>query len=179
MIVCLGWGSLIWDPRCLPVSGKWHIDGPKIPVEFARQSQNGRLTLVIDPESPPIQVLWAALAVADLSEAVEALSCREGTPTDRPIGRWPSDSPYECADIIERWARSKDLDGVVWTALGPKFGDQNGNRPSQAQAVDYLASLPGIHRRRCAEEYVRRAPLQIDTPYRKAIAELLGWTPIE
>lgn len=178
MIVCLGWGSLVWDPRCLPISGEWHNNGPKIPLEFARQSQNGRLTLVIDPESPPTEVLWAALSVADLSEAVEALSCREGTPTDQPIGRWPNDSPYECTDIIEKWAQSRSFDGVVWTALRPKFGDQNGSRPSQGQAVDYLASLRG-HRRHCAEEYVRRAPFQIDTPYRQAISKHLRWTPIE
>lgn len=178
MIVCLGWGSLIWDPRCLPVNGAWNNDGPKLPVEFVRQSKNGRLTLVIDPDSPPTQVLWSVLSVADLSEAVEALCCREGTPTDR-IGRWPSHSPYECADIIERWARSRDFGGVVWTALRPKFGGQDGSRPTQTQAVDYLASLPERHRRRCAEEYVRRAPSQIDTPYRREIVERLGWTPTD
>lgn len=57
MIVCLGWGSLIWDQKNLPVKGQWHEDGPSLPVEFVRQSINGRLTLVIDQSSQLMPVL--------------------------------------------------------------------------------------------------------------------------
>lgn len=48
MIVCLGWGSLIWNPGVLKTQGYWHDSGPKISVEYLRQSKDGRLTLVID-----------------------------------------------------------------------------------------------------------------------------------
>ena len=50
MIVCLGWGSLIWRPGDLPV-GDWRDDGQEIKVEFVRESTDHRLTLVLDPDA--------------------------------------------------------------------------------------------------------------------------------
>lgn len=60
-IVCLGWGSLVWDPKELLIDGHWNTDGPLLPIEFCRQSQDGRLTLVIDPQSEPLQMLWSVM----------------------------------------------------------------------------------------------------------------------
>lgn len=179
MIACLGWGSLIWDPKELPLTNRrpeaWQDDGPELPLEFARVSKNGRLTLVIDPASAAVRVLWNSLRVASLADAVEALQMREGVETDRPIGRWRSDYEYPFADVIGRWAHSRELKGVVWTALGPRFNGRSGQRPSQDEAVEYLAGLSNGPR--ClAEQYVRCAPLQIDTLYRRAIIDALGWS---
>ena len=71
--VCLGWGSLIWD-QCraaeLPTRGCWHKDGPFLPIEFARVSSNGRLTLVIMPDAKLVPVQWAKLDVDSLDEAI-------------------------------------------------------------------------------------------------------------
>ena len=55
-IAVLGWGSLIWCPRELILAGEWKPDGPFLPVEFARVSQDKRLTLVLYPGTEPVQV---------------------------------------------------------------------------------------------------------------------------
>ncbi len=173
MIVGLGWGSLIRDPQNLPVKGKWQNDGPFLPVEFLRQSNNGRLTLVIDPASTPLKVLWVELNVCKLSDAAEQLRIREGT-SSANIGQWPDGSGFEFGEEIGNWAGSKGIHGVVWTALGPTFAETAGYRPSQEEAVAYLSSLSG--EQKClAREYVENAPQQIDTVYRRAIKAALGW----
>ena len=46
IIACFGWGSLVWNPADLPMVGDWQSDGPALPVEFTRKSNNGRVTLV-------------------------------------------------------------------------------------------------------------------------------------
>jgi hypothetical protein len=178
-IVCLGWGSLIWNPRELPLADPrpeaWRDDGPELPIEFARVSSGGRLTLVIDAVFSPVRVLWNELSVANVQDAVKALRKREGTKTAW-IGRWSSGNAVNCIDAIDEWARARRFAGVVWSAMPSKFHDQDYLAPTQAEAVEYLAQLEG-QERRDAEEYVRKAPAQIDTPYRRSIEEALDWRP--
>lgn len=173
MIVCLGWGSLIWDQKNLPVKGQWHEDGASLPVEFVRQSINGRLTLVIDQSSQLMPVLWAELNVESLSEAAEALRIREGTACQN-IGRWPDSEGFDFGKDVAAWSKGKGVDGVVWTALGPQFSGERGRRPSENESIDYLRGLSG-EARALAQEYVQKAPRQIDTAYRRAIMAAFGW----
>src|SRR5262245_37273344 len=86
-IACLGWGSLVWDPRGLPTKGEWRDDGPRVRVEFLRKSGGGRITLVLHHSAAPLVSLWAELNVPDANSAVAALADREGTP-ERNIGLW-------------------------------------------------------------------------------------------
>lgn len=172
-IVCLGWGSLVWDPRTLPLRGDWKTDGPVLPLEFARQSQDGRITLVITEDGAPCPALWGELDAATLDEAVAALAAREGcAPT--AIGRWPSATTvFAQADAISAWAGRRGIAGVVWTALSPGLARSRGAVPALGYVVDHLRTLKG-EAREAAQTYVARAPLQVATRYRPALEAELG-----
>ncbi len=181
MIACLGWGSLVWDPRTLPIRGDWFEDGPLVPVEFARKSSDGRLTLVIVPDATPVRSLWAMMDGADIDTAAEALRKREGTPKQRPewIGRWSSGDP-DPVNIpgLSGWVGGRGVSRVIWTALPPKFHGEDDRVPSVDEAVDYLRSLTGRLRQE-AERYVRYTPTQVDTEYRRRFEADLRWTPLD
>jgi hypothetical protein len=175
-IACLGWGSLIWNPGDLPLRGGWREDGPAMPIEFVRQSNNGRITLCISQKAALVTVLWAELAISSLDEARDVLALREGISAknaSRLIGTSQSSPPQQVA----AWAKAKNLTGVVWTALGPKFPGTAGD-PSCEQVIAYLRGLASPTRE-LAQEYIRKTPLQIRTAYRERIEQALGWTPLE
>lgn len=176
-IACLGWGSLIWDPRDLPIRRHWFEDGPLIPVEFARHSKGDRITLVIVPDARPVRSLWALMDSDTLDEAREPLREREDT-VDRYIDDWSreSDSP-ECIPELSEWALARNVDHVIWTGLPPRFKGKNFRRPTEEDALSHLRQLRGTARDE-AERYIRRAPQQIDTDYRRRIEAELQWFPI-
>ena len=178
-IACLGWGSLVWDPRGLPIRRSWFDDGPLAHVEFARQSQNGRITLVIVPKDKAhaVRLLWALMDDECLEEAREHLRIREGKPPPKHIGRWlrGSSSP-RCIPELNIWAIARSLDAVIWTALPPKFEGEECKTPTEEAITTYLRQLTGTERDN-AERYIRRAPRQIDTVYRRRIEAELGWVP--
>ena len=186
MIACLGWGSLIWNPRELPVVGGWRPDGPDVRIEFVRKSRGDRLTLVLfDKATGAVPSLWAPLDVTDLDEAVKRLAEREGgkepLPTER-IGRWPGTVPETIIDL-DSWAAAQGVQQVIWTDLPPRFTDpttrrdRDGCRPDEDQAVEYLGRLIAGDGAADAEKYIRCAPEQIDTAYRRRFVREFGWTP--
>ena len=74
-IAILGWGSLINEPRDLPITGEWQKDGPMLWIEFSRISKRGAragcLTLVIDERSDEeIRTLYIVSARTDLLQAI-------------------------------------------------------------------------------------------------------------
>ena len=179
MTVCLGWGSLIWFPGSLPTIGDWNTDGPELPVEFARQSRDGRITLVIEPKSERVPVLWTRLTVGSIDAARRALADREEVclaRNPRSIGYWSLERASEHVESvgIAAWAKAKGVNAVVWTALKPRF---NGSltMPTCEEVVRHLRNLKGPERTK-AEEYVRKTRKQIRTAYREVIEFELGWT---
>ena len=178
-IACLGWGSLIWDPRDLPIQRAWYRDGPLISVEFARQSADGRITLVIEPGAVPVRTLWALMDDRDIAAAQKSLRKREGIGprSSHHIGKWSSEeNPPNEIPNLSAWAKERGVEGVVWTALPAKFDGKDGRTPSEDEVISYLGRLRGA-KRDVAEEYIRRAPSQVDTQYRRRIEAEFGWAP--
>ena len=112
--------------------------------------------------------------VDTLEAAARALAEREGITgnVEKNIGCWSSgDEDPPAIPGLGRWATEQDIEHVVWTALGSNFdGDLKEDR-----VIEYLSSLPDDHQKH-AEKYVRRAPRQINTEYRRRIEAALGWS---
>jgi hypothetical protein len=178
---CLGWGSLVWDPRELPLKSTWSVDGPAVRVEFLRQSvRSKRVTLVLDPSGPLVQSLWAELDVESSAAGRRALRLREGVREvneQRSIGLWETgNSDPSLIGGLSHWAATHNVDAVVWTALQPRWGEQS-RVPTLEEVLRYLRGL-SIEDKVNAEKYIRCAPVQIDTPFRRSIETALQWTPV-
>jgi hypothetical protein len=180
-IACLGWGSLIWSPRSLPIQQRWFQDGPLLPIELTRHSQDGRITLVITPGVREVRSLWTRMMVPSGEVAIRKLAEREGIQEEHSaqyIGYWVSTGFHrgQSAETIGRWAECQGLDAVVWTNLPPRFHNEV-KVPSSKDVLDFLRNQPPEVQKR-AEEYIRKAPRQIDTDYRRCIEAELNWTPM-
>ena len=175
-IACLGWGSLVWCRKKLPIRRHWFEDGPLIPLEFARQSEDDRITLVITLAARPVRSLWALMDSDSLDEAKKQLQRRERTIPEY-IGNWSRGqlSPVSIPGLNE-WALARNIDSVVWTALPPKFKGENNRQPGVEDVLRHLQALSGTARD-AAEQYIRRAPRQIDTDYRRRIEAEFQWLP--
>jgi hypothetical protein len=180
-IAILGWGSLIWDPRQLQITGDWKSDGPTLPIEFGRISGDGRLTLVIDRDHGiPMQVAWIESSLSEGHQTIEDLAKREGCPihgigfVDRiagtGFGRYT-----ELVEAVCKWAAEHQLDAAAWTDLGPNFTEKTGVAFSSGAALKYLTDLPTAQRT-LALEYVKNTPQFVQTPVRRAVAEGLTGT---
>jgi hypothetical protein len=114
----------------------------------------------------------------ELAGARESLREREGILEkyqDKHVGVWSvGQPPPSLIPGLRDWAASCGVDHVVWTNLPPKFGGSEA-MPTGQQVVEYLRGLTGT-RRDNAERYVRLAPKQIDTAYRREIEAALGWS---
>ena len=114
---------------------------------------------------------------SNLHDAIESLRQREGTATKR-IGVWRSgDNAPRLIPGLPDWTSARCSDAVISTALPPKFQGDNERIPSVDEVLDYLRSLSEEYRQR-AEEYVRKAPSQVRTPYRKEFERHLEWFPM-
>jgi hypothetical protein len=177
-IVILGWGSLLWElgPLANWVRGPWYLDGPALPLEFSRisTSRRGALTVVIDPgHGSEVPTFFIESRRGDLNDTACDLRTREGT-LIRNIGVIDLQSGFargktpELVDRIQCWARSRDIEGVVWTDLRSNFAEITGSEFSLDNAVNYLRRLSRDAASN-ARRYINNVPFQIDTPLRHAL----------
>lgn len=178
-IACVGWGSLIWRPEGLKIQNHWFEDGPILPIEFTRISNNNRATLIIDNNAKPVRTLWALMTTDSIDGAKKSLMDREGIKKEsliHSISRTenPDDSILR---TVKDWLTEKNMDFAIWTGLS--FSDKTKNqRPSIGNIIEHLNGIDPNERRN-AEEYIRKTPRQVDTEYRRQIELEFGWTPIE
>ena len=184
-IAILGWGSLIWQPKELKFDANigWKENGPVLPIEFARISQDGRLTLVITFKGTDVPTLYSVSSFDSLELAVLNLGVREGSGR-KSIGYYDKAkdkfSPIEFSfkEKIKNWIQTTDFDAVIWTNL-PENWDIKENKIvietiNPDERIQYLQKLKGEQKGK-AEQYIRNTPKQIATTYRKQIIETLGW----
>ena len=178
----LGWGSLVRSPGRLRVDGSWRDDGPCLPIEFARVSRDGRLTLVLYVGTERARTLWALSAFDDLDVAIENLREREETDSSRIgyVTASPGNARCEVvptlATTIREWADQKGIDTVIWTDLPSNFKEKTGKHFSEENAIAYLSCLEGAILV-AARKYIMTAPRQITTRLRSRIEAELGWMP--
>ena len=63
---------------------------------------------------------------------------------------------------------------MIWTALGPKFKEQEDVAPNEDDAIEYLKDLLSAANAANAMDYVRCTPPQINTAYRQRIVDCFG-----
>lgn len=184
-IYFLGWGSLIWDKeRELKTDSDWKLGGPVLKIEFSRVSSDGRLTLVIDRKNGSnVSTYFAKSVRNELEEAIADLMTREGT-VKRMIGfvdlinnsssldLFPNQP--DVFDSIKDWCKQRGYKVVVWTALDSQFEEKVGKKYSPTNALKYLRDLPEPKKVK-AKEYIKRAPVEVETEFRKLFNSVEGF----
>ncbi len=145
VIAVVGWGSLIWCPGSLRIVSRWRRDGPRLPIEFARISSDGRLTLVIHPDSEDQQTYWAVSEFAVMDQARRNLAQREGAKLSdihhlARKGQARSGASKVVMTRTREWlAKHREVEGVIWTGLGSNWKDKRKQPFTPDDAVTYLA----------------------------------------
>lgn len=194
-IAVIGWGSLIWCPGCLRIESRWYSDGPALPIEFARISNDRRLTLVIHPgpqekPTPDQRTYWAWSEYTTLEEARANLQMREGAKKIDDIYGLNIDGDLEgkkdiaaekISRVIGEWLKSKNgIQAAIWTGLSTNWRRKRYKDFTPEDALRYLDELEcakddaeAAYNR--AHEYVINTPPQIQTAVREIVRMRKGW----
>jgi hypothetical protein len=183
-IAVLGWGSLIWCPGNLKIKSRWRLNGPALPIEFARISQDGRLTLVIHPGSADQPTYWALSEFTTVDQARTNLGMRENSGSAHihyilRSGNSSDGAPEQIVDRVRQWLKPRrKLQAAIWTGLTTNWTDKRRRDFATGDAIDYLMQMEtdggqtqAAYR---AREYLTNAPPLINTAVRAAM-RARGW----
>jgi hypothetical protein len=183
--VVLAWGSLVLDPGELQTAGRFMANGPLLPIEFCRVSDDGRLMLAIDESFGALCKTYSApSALESLDAARDDLCLREGMADVRGIGfvepasgnqsDFALENHPQVVATIEAWAEAAGYDAAIWNALASNFNDwgKGGEPFSVSAALQYLETLEGENHAKFARAlaHIRRAPPEVETPVRDEVS---------
>lgn len=175
----IAWGSLLWSPRNLRLTGRWEPTGPRLPIEFSRVTTDGRLTLVVDPVDGVEVQTWVARSPLPPDDARRNLAEREACSIEHIgiVRRDTSNGADQASSRlpthlkpIAKWLGAGRFQAAIWTALPTRFHAVTGAPFSVPSGLSYLKGLRGVTRK-IAFEYIRRAPGTSRTPLRNAFEE--------
>jgi hypothetical protein len=159
-----------------------------LPIEFARISQDDRLTLVIHPGSPNQPTYWAFSEFTTLEGARGNLKSREKSKSSDihhvlRDGSTSTGAPLDISERITQWIGQRaDVEAAVWTGLPSNWNEKRGCPFSPEDAVNFLLALEAARDRAKAaydraREYVTNTPTVVDTDVRRAM-RARGWTDV-
>lgn len=180
----LGWGSLIWDLDDLApkVTLPWRMrEGPRLPMEFTRISPKRKMGLAVclDTDHGVDCPTHAIVSRRDtLDDVIDDLAARERAPRELIGGVCRvSDSGQgrdEIAMRVRTWCEAEGWDGAVWTDLRSNYTETSGDRFTVEGAIAYLKTLGGDSLVE-AVRYIHYAPVETDTPLRRALSGDPWW----
>jgi hypothetical protein len=157
-----------------------------LPIEFARISLDGRLTLVIHLDTAAQPTYWAFSEFTTVEEARSNVRERENSSLadiHYILRDGASDTetvPAEIANRVGKWlAHHEDIGAVVWTGLPSNWQKQRGRDFTPEDAVNFLLELEAQRDRARptydrAREYLTNAPQSVNTAVRRAM-RARGW----
>jgi hypothetical protein len=123
-----------------------------------------------------------SVAVLISTRPLRNLQAREGARSPDAIGyihlrhgresqRARAGHPRAC-DAILAWGEKRQMDAVIWTAIGPRFKERTNEEFSIEAAIRYLSGLRDPTRA-LALDFIRKAPEEVITPVRTKAKERL------
>lgn len=178
-ITLVSFGSLLWNNKGLRIS-KFKDNGPFLPLEFSRISQDGRLTLVIDERSGRDNPTFhAKMKYNTLQKAIKALQTREKIKDeniDRSIGvvdvvnkqvnLGAQKYSKRVLDSLYQWGLSNKVDFIIFSALSVRFKDAINVPFSSFSAMAYLEGIEDEEVLNRAIEYIQKVP-RVSTNFRE------------